>query len=138
MAPPPYALHLLDLFQPLGPVTYRRMFGGAGLFIDGRMFAILDDETLYLKADDITRAEFEAAGMEVFVYQAKTRSVSIPYHRVPDELVDDLDDLLGWARKAVEAARRAPAPRKKAAAQARSRTRSIKTKPKQRAAARSR
>jgi DNA transformation protein len=111
--PTPFAEFLLDLLSPLGPVVYRRMFGGAGLFLGERMFAILDDETLYLKADDESRGAFEAAGMTPFVYEGGTRTVALPYHRVPAELVDDPDGLIGWARKAVEAAMRAKAKRPK-------------------------
>lgn len=107
----PFVLYLLDLMAPLGPVAYRRMFGGGGLFLDGRMFAIVDDETLYLKADDITRAAFEAARMEPFLYESKTRAIRLPYHRLPDEFLDDADDLLKWARMAIDAAGRAPLPR---------------------------
>lgn len=123
MRPPPFALHLIDLLLPLGPVLYRRMFGGAGLFVDGRMFAILDGETLYLKADDTTRAAFEAAGFAPFVYSAKTRTITLPYHRMPDEILDDPDDLLGWARKAVAAAMRAPPPRGKTKVKAKAKPR---------------
>ena len=32
---------LLDLLSPVGPVSIRRMFGGAGIFADGLMFALI-------------------------------------------------------------------------------------------------
>jgi TfoX/Sxy family transcriptional regulator of competence genes len=34
-----------DLFQPFGPVTVRRMFGGAGLFADGVLSGNRDVKT---------------------------------------------------------------------------------------------
>ena len=40
-----------DLFADFGPVTIRNMFGGAGVYADGVMFAILAEDTLYLKTD---------------------------------------------------------------------------------------
>ena len=129
MRPPPFALHLVDLLAPLGPVLYRRMFGGAGLFIDGRMFAILADETLYLKVDDTTRAAFEAAGFAPFTCVAKTRTITLPYHQMPDEILDDPDDLLDWARKAVAAAMRAPPPRGKTKAKPKAKPRARPARP---------
>ena len=52
--------HLVDLMESFGPVTVRRMFGGAGVFRDGVMFGLIADDTLYLKADRHNRGDFEA------------------------------------------------------------------------------
>ena len=41
---------LHDLFEPVGPITIRRMFGGAGIYRDGIMFALVSDGEVYLKA----------------------------------------------------------------------------------------
>ena len=43
---------LIEQMAGFGPVTIRAMFGGAGVMRDGLMFALIDDEVLYLKADD--------------------------------------------------------------------------------------
>ena len=58
--------HVLDLLAPLGPVTARRMFGGFGIYLDGVMFALIADDILYLKVDDRTRPDYEAAGSAPF------------------------------------------------------------------------
>lgn len=42
---------LKDLLSGFGPVSIPNMFGSAGVYADGVMFAILVDDTLYLKAD---------------------------------------------------------------------------------------
>jgi DNA transformation protein len=39
------------LFASFGPVTLRRMFGGAGIFSQGLMFGLVFDKAIYLKAD---------------------------------------------------------------------------------------
>ena len=52
-------------------MSVRRLFGGAGLYVDGVMFAILSKDVIYLKADDGTRAAFEREGCAPFSYQAK-------------------------------------------------------------------
>ena len=38
-------------FEGLGPLEIKRMFGGAGVYASGVMFALLDDGVVWLKAD---------------------------------------------------------------------------------------
>ena len=76
----------------------RRLFGGAGLYADGVMFAILSKDVIYLKADDGTRAAFEREGCAPFSYQAKGGKRAImSYWRMPERLYDDPDELAVWA-----------------------------------------
>ena len=44
-----------ELLSGVGPVTIRNMFGGAGVYADGVMFAIVADDVLYLKADEVSQ-----------------------------------------------------------------------------------
>ena len=98
---------ILDLLGPLDPMP-RRMFSGVGLFHGGVMFGLLVRDAMYLRVDDITRERFERAGSEPFSYRRGERQVSLSaYYVVPEGLLDQQDDLLQWARGAIEAARRA-------------------------------
>ena len=110
--------HLVDLLRTFGPVSIRRMFGGAGLYRDGVMFALVAYDTLYLKADARTRADFERAGMGPFTYEGKNEPVTMSYFQAPPDAMEDGDLLSDWARRAYDAALRAKAgkkPAKKAA-----------------------
>lgn len=99
---------LIEHLAGFGPVTIRRMFGGGGIYRDGLMFGIMDDEMVYLKADDETRARFEAEGSEPFVYSAaKGKEVAMGYYRVPERCMDDAGEMAEWARLAYGAALRA-------------------------------
>jgi DNA transformation protein len=40
-----------ELFAAFGSVTVRRMFGGAGIYAEETMFALVHDGVIYLKAD---------------------------------------------------------------------------------------
>jgi DNA transformation protein and related proteins len=100
--------HVADLLSPLGKITYRRMFGGFGIYVDGRIVAIADDGVLYLKADDENRPGFEAAGMEPF-RPFPDRDTAMSYYQVPAEALDDQDRLIGLARTSLEAAQRSAA-----------------------------
>jgi DNA transformation protein len=103
-----FVTNVLDLLQPWGGVSARRMFGGHGLYRQGVMFALISDDVLYLKVDSSTRPAFEWAGMGPFAYDAKARSVTIrSYYEAPPDLFDDADLMRLWAGKALDTALRA-------------------------------
>ena len=105
-----------ELFSAFGPVSVRRMFGGAGIFADGLMIGLISDDEIYLKADDQTVPSFQAEGMKPFTYGAKNRPVVMSYWRMPERLFDDPDGLAQWARGALGAAQRGGTKRKTPAA----------------------
>jgi len=96
---------LAELFSNYGPVTVRRMFGGAGVFADGLMIALCVDGVIFLKADGHTIPDFEREGLRPFSYETKagTRTLT-SYWRMPEWLYDDPDELAAWARRALESA----------------------------------
>ncbi|BCT91383.1 competence protein TfoX [Lysobacter helvus] len=100
--------YLRELFSDLGPITTRAMFGGHGVYFDGRIVGIVIDEAVYLKTDDATRDAFEAAGCAPFVYESSGKSVAMSYWSVPEEAMDSSEAFLPWARRAHEAALRKP------------------------------
>jgi DNA transformation protein len=107
--------HLRDLFEPLGPIGARAMFGGYGLYFDGMIIGLIIDEALYLKADEQTRDRFEAAGCEPFVYDLKGKPLTLSYWSLPEEAMDSPQSMRPWAQLAIAAARRKPVakPRRK-------------------------
>ncbi len=99
-----------ELFAAFRPVVVRRLFGGAGLYAEGTMFALLADGAIYLKTDERTVSAFVAEGLQPFTYQTEggTRALA-SYRRMPDRLYDDPDELARWAEAALLAAQRAVA-----------------------------
>jgi DNA transformation protein len=108
---------LLEQLAPLGEVSAKSMFGGWGIYSDGRMFALVANETLYIKVDDGNRADFEREGLQPFRYDRTDREVAVmSYYQPPVPAIDDRELLCNWARKGIEAAARAAEkkkPRKK-------------------------
>lgn len=99
---------LSELFSAFGPVVVRRMFGGAGIYADGLMFALEADGAVYLKADESTVASFESEGSGPFAFSTKSGKRTVTsYWRLPDRLYDDVEELAVWARAAHGAAKRA-------------------------------
>jgi DNA transformation protein len=98
---------LKGLFEPFGSVTVKRMFGGSGIYADGLCFAIEADGEVFIKTDEVSRADFSAAGSSPFTYVAKGKSRPTSYWSLPTAAHDDDDELRRWAGIGLDAARRA-------------------------------
>lgn len=96
-----------ELFAPLGAVRVKRMFGGHGIYVDELFIAIVAGETLYLKADAQTKAQFEVAACRPFTYSAKDgRKMTMGYWSAPAEAMDSPALMRPWALLARDAALR--------------------------------
>ena len=101
-----YLAFVTELLSPIGHVTVRRMFGGAGIYCDGTIFALVADDVLYFKTSDRTRAQFIAEQSAPFAYSHKNgRLIETSYWRVPERLFEDEDELRVWAADAMAIAR---------------------------------
>jgi len=110
-----------EAMAPLGAVTMRKMMGGATLYLDGTIFAIVASEgLLWIKADAESNAIWDAAGCPRFTMTFKDGKVdSMNYRRAPDDVYDDADALREWASLGVAAGLRAPVKKKRAAKRSR-------------------
>ena len=104
--------YVLEQLERTGRVTSRRMFGAVGIYCDSQFFALVDDDTLYFKVDDTTRPDYETRGMKPLRPFKDKPEVSLTYFTVPADVLDDAEELVKWARRAVAIA--AAAPKKKA------------------------
>ncbi len=76
------------------------MFGGAGLYGDGKIFGHIADDVAYLKADDSNRNDFTQAGSEPFQPYPDKPAV-MPYFEIPPDILEDLDALPKWAERSL-------------------------------------
>jgi DNA transformation protein len=93
---------VLDLLGQVRRVSARRMFGGVGYYANERIFALADDDTLYFKVDDESRAAFVAEGMQPFQPMGP-ETKPMAYYAVPARLFDDVDELKVWMERAMAA-----------------------------------
>jgi DNA transformation protein len=94
-----YKEFVRDLLSGFGPVTIKPMF--SGVYVNGTIFAIVVDDTLYLKADETSSHAFAAEGKGPFTYTLRGKApVAMPYWEVPERLLDDPEELANWAREA--------------------------------------
>jgi DNA transformation protein len=82
------------------------MFGGVGVYAADVFFALMDDDTLYFKVDDVTRPQFEDRGMGPFRPYGERGEV-MQYYQLPAEVLEDSGELGVWAGAAIAVARRA-------------------------------
>ena len=102
--------HVQELFAAFGPVSVRRMFGGAGVYADGVMFALIAGGAIYLKTAPEGTDAFERERCGPFSYATKDGARQITsYWQMPDRLYDDPEELAQWARTALAVARAGPA-----------------------------
>ena len=94
-----------DMFESVGPVEIRRLFGGKGIYVNGVIVAIEMRGDLLFKADEETAPAFAAAGSVQWTYSRQNRKTvtAMPYWSVPDAALDDPDEMAKWARLAYEA-----------------------------------
>ncbi len=105
---------VVEALAPMGTVTKRAMMGGATLYLDSTVFAIVDDDALWFKSDKVSDAIWDAEGCVRFTFDMGGKIGSMNYRRAPDDVYDDADAMQRWAGIAVEAGRRAPARKKRA------------------------
>ncbi len=106
-----YLEFLVEWLTPLGPIATRAMFGGHLFYCDGIPFALVADNELFLKVDDLTRGQYEARGLEPF-RPFPDKPGTMQYHTPPPEFFEDRAVRDAWGRSSVDAGRRAQADRK--------------------------
>ena len=96
-----------ECLAPLGTLRIRRMFGGAGVSLDGLSIGLIADGVLYLKVDAETAPIFAAEGLEPFTFDKDGAPVALSYRRAPDAAFDDPEIMRDWVQLARAAAARA-------------------------------
>jgi DNA transformation protein len=115
---PDYRAHALEQLERAAPVTAKTMFGGAGLYLEGLILGLLDNDRTFFKADETNAARFDAHDMDWFHPYGDERTM--PYREVPVEVMEDPEELRAWIDSAVAIAakKKAAKPAKKAKAPA--------------------
>ena len=91
---------VLDQLSELDALVCRPMFGGYGLYVGATFFAILSDGRLYFRTNDETREPYLRRNMDYF--RPNPRQGLKNYYEVPPEVVEDSEQLVAWARRAIQ------------------------------------
>jgi len=104
-----YREYVMERLERVEQVTARNMFGGVGIYFEGLFCALIAEDVLYFKVDDVNRPDFEAAGMGPF----KSGRQTMQFYEVPEDVLEDEEKLRLWVGKALDVARRKLAERGK-------------------------
>jgi DNA transformation protein and related proteins len=102
-----FVAYVLEQLSTWGAVAVRRMFGGAGLYHQGTMFAAIAEDVVYLKVDDSNRDDFVQAGSGPFEpYPDKIKTTIRTYYEIPADVLENPDELARWAERSWNIARK--------------------------------
>lgn len=96
---------VLDQLSALPELRAKAMFGAHGLYAGGKFFAILDDGRLFFKTDADSAKAYTARGMGPFKYESKGKTLTMGYHEVPPDVLENSHELTEWARRALRLAK---------------------------------
>ncbi len=99
--------YVLEQLAGVPRVTARRMFGGVGLYSDAVFFAVIANDTLFLKVNDETRPRYVKQRMAPFA-PIPGKPPMRGYYQVPTGVLEDADQLTEWARESVAVGASAP------------------------------
>lgn len=92
---------VLDQLGALPDVRAKAMFGAYGIYSDDKFFGILDEGRLFFKTSAETQEDYLLRGMEPFTYEMKGRVMTMAYHEVPPDVLEQPAELVIWAHKAI-------------------------------------
>jgi DNA transformation protein len=104
MADESFKEFVLDQMSALPELRARAMFGAHGLYSGGRFFGILDEGRLFFKTDAQSQADYTARGMGPFTYESKGKVMTMAYHEVPLDVLENREELVAWAHRAIQIA----------------------------------
>ena len=102
-----FVSHVVEMMRTFGEVQAKPMFGGWGLYHDGVFFALVAEDTLYLKCDGLNLERFQSAGLQPFVFESKVgERIVTSYRQAPGEALENAQEMATWAREGYAAALR--------------------------------
>lgn len=102
-----FTAFILDQLYPLQAISIRKMFGAECLFRYGKMFAIIENNQLYIKANEKNKEYFIRENCLQFSYTTTRKSqkmvVYLSYYQIPEIALEEADQLKYWVKLGFEA-----------------------------------
>ena len=116
---------VLDQLSRLPQLRSKKMFGGVGLYSGDCFFGIVAADELFFKVDDSNRDDYVRHGSRPFQPFKDDPTYSMNYFSVPEDVLEDPDELQRWTRRALAVAASASAAKEQRSRAAKKRQRSI-------------
>lgn len=89
------AFKIVAQLEPIDGISSKKMFGGNGIFCNGKMFGIVDSKAQgFLKVDNTNKTEFKK-------YESFQHS-RMPYFSIPHKIFEDKEVFIELAIKSIE------------------------------------
>lgn len=96
---------LYDIFGESEPITARQMMGAHILYYEGKAFAIVEKEELYLKGSKEIMNWYLDNGGKQFTYTKEGKDTHLYYFKVPDRVLEERSAFGEWMDMALTVAK---------------------------------
>ena len=93
--------YVLDQLSGWGNVHVNRMFGGAALYQDELVFAMIANDIVYLKVDDSNKDKFVKADSSP-LKPFKNNATVLSFYNIPADVLEDSDKFVVWAKESLD------------------------------------
>ncbi len=100
-----FRLHVEEVLASVTEIKTRALFGGIGIYSEGLIFALIDDDRLYFKVDKTNVEKFQSMGMEAFIPFPGSKPMG--YYELPASVFENEEVLKEWITSSMAVARRA-------------------------------
>jgi len=84
--------------DPIGNITTKKMFGGHGVFHDGKMFGIVDSKgNAFFKASELNA--------DAYLSKGSSKHSRMPYYSIPDAIYEDSVQFIQWANTSIDSSK---------------------------------
>ena len=85
--------HILDLLDDEEGISFKRMFGGYGLFKNELAVALILRSEIFMKVDQSNINDYKSAFSKPFTYKKNGKDISLSNWSIPSEILEDKDFL---------------------------------------------
>ena len=88
-----FAQYCADILSQFGTIRISAMFGGYGVYKEGVIIGIIDDDELYFKKMPENEPLFEAYDNHPFTYDKEGKTMTLSYQSVSEEVLNNSEQL---------------------------------------------
>ena len=82
-----------DVLGHIDGLTAKKMFSGAGVYLDGSIVALVIDGELYFKSNAELMKKYSALGCHPFTYDRNGKMVTMSYMSATEEMLEDRETM---------------------------------------------
>lgn len=84
-----------DVLNFLDDLSVKRLFDGYGIYRNGKIFAMVHDDTLYFKTSD-NKGDLirNLDGSHQFTYFRNGQEIGLSYWSIPEDILEDTDIIM--------------------------------------------